>query len=198
MTQSRNAVLKLAKVALPVLGLAVAGTALPWSPDHDATAVAKGGGGGGSGGGPGGGNGGGSGNGSGNSGNGPSADKAEPGSRGNPGQARGQENGARPEASEKADKAGAAAALGALNAAHASPTARAHAAPNSRVGQIAVYEMAMQDALAMKDPAAQAAAIVEARSLLADAANKPVTDAVVARVDSLLGLDTTPAPSSTK
>jgi hypothetical protein len=89
------------------------------------------------------------------------------------------------------DKAGAKASLGALNAAHASPTARANASPNSRVGQIAAYERAMQSALAIQDPAKRASAITEARALLDDAANKPVTPAVVERVDALLGLDTT-------
>jgi len=90
------------------------------------------------------------------------------------------------------DKAGAAASLGALNAAHASPTARANAAPNSRVGQIAAYERAMQSALAIQDPARRSAAVIEARAMLDDAANKPVTREVVARVDALLGLPPTP------
>ncbi|MBR0673655.1 hypothetical protein GXW76_20955 [Roseomonas soli] len=88
-----------------------------------------------------------------------------------------------------------ASALGALNAAHASPTARANAAPNSRVGQIASYERAMVQALSIQDPIARDVAIARARSNeLAAAANRPVSRDVVTRVDSLLGLPPTPYP----
>jgi uncharacterized membrane protein YebE (DUF533 family) len=80
------------------------------------------------------------------------------------------------------------AGLGALNAAHASPTARAHAAPNSRVGQIASYERAMRSARAIQDPVRRATAIAEARTQLAQAGNKPLSPSVIARVDQLLGL----------
>ncbi|MBL8696817.1 MAG: hypothetical protein JNK67_00505 [Alphaproteobacteria bacterium] len=95
------------------------------------------------------------------------------------------------------DRRSISAALGALNAAHASPTARANAAPNSRVGRIAAYEDAMHVALAMPEAtpaqrAAKADAIAAARAQeLAAAANKPISPAVVARVDSLLGLPPT-------
>ena len=87
-----------------------------------------------------------------------------------------------------------ASALGALNAAHASPTALAHTAPTSRVGQIAAYDRAMLAALAMPtatpaEIAARNAAIAAARqNQLAAAANKGLTPAVVSRVDALLGL----------
>jgi hypothetical protein len=81
-----------------------------------------------------------------------------------------------------------AAALGGLNAAHASPNARENASANSKVGQIAAYEKQMLEAQAIKDPAQRAAAQAEARMTLERAANKPVTDDVVARVNELLGL----------
>lgn len=82
-----------------------------------------------------------------------------------------------------------------MNAAHASPTARANAASNSRVGQIAAYERAMLNALSIQDPTARRAAVASARQRLSAAANKPVTPDVVARVDSLLGLPPTPVRS---
>jgi len=90
-----------------------------------------------------------------------------------------------------------ASQLGALNAAHASPTALAHAAPNSRVGMIASYDSAMTRALAMPSatPAQRAArnsAISQARAQLATASNKPVTASVARAVDRQLGL--APAP----
>jgi hypothetical protein len=89
-----------------------------------------------------------------------------------------------------------ASALGALNAAHASPAALAHAAPGSKVGQIATYDRAMLTALAMPDItpaqiAARNAAIAAARGQLAAASNKSLTPPVVARVDDLLGLPAT-------
>jgi hypothetical protein len=87
-------------------------------------------------------------------------------------------------------------ALGALNAAHASHVAQAHAAAGSRVGQIASYDRAMLAALGMPantpaQIAARNAAIASARSQLATSANKQVTPAVIARVDTLLGLPVT-------
>jgi hypothetical protein len=82
-----------------------------------------------------------------------------------------------------------AGALGSLNAAHASPTARANAAANSRVGQIATYERQFTDAQKIQDPAQRAAALAEARMTLERAANKPVTDDVIAQVNALLGLE---------
>jgi hypothetical protein len=93
-----------------------------------------------------------------------------------------------------AEHRSAASLLGALNAAHASPTARAHAAPESRVGRIAAYESAMRAALSLpaftvEQIAVRDAAIASARSTqLTAAANRSVTPDVVARVDRLLGL----------
>ncbi len=87
-----------------------------------------------------------------------------------------------------------AAALGALNASHASASALSHASSNSRVGRIAAYRTAMLVALAMPkatptEIAARNAAIANARAtLLAKAANKPLTARVVAVVDRRLGL----------
>jgi hypothetical protein len=84
-----------------------------------------------------------------------------------------------------------------LNAAHASPVARANAAPNSQVGLIASYEQAMLAALAMPavtpdEIAAKEQAIASARSQeLAAAANKALSPEVVAQVDALLGLPAT-------
>jgi hypothetical protein len=86
------------------------------------------------------------------------------------------------------------AALGALNAAHASPAALAHASPHSQVGRIAAYRSNMLAALAMpantpQEVMARDTAIAQARaSMLAPAANKSLTPAVVAQVDHLLGL----------
>lgn len=82
-----------------------------------------------------------------------------------------------------------AGALGGLNAAHASPNARENASANSKVGQIAAYEKQMLEAQAIKDPAQRAAAQAEARMTLERAANKPVSDDVVARVNEMLGLE---------
>ena len=90
-----------------------------------------------------------------------------------------------------------ASQLGALNAVHASATARAHAAPGSRVGVIASYERSMIRALAMpiETPAQRAvrsAAIGQARAQLSATANKPVTASVIRTVDR--ELDLVPAP----
>jgi hypothetical protein len=82
----------------------------------------------------------------------------------------------------------AAALLGNLNAAHASPTARANASPNSMVGQIAAYEAQMIQAMTLQDATRRTAAITAAREQLALAANKPLTEDVIARVDGLLGI----------
>ncbi|MBM3548838.1 MAG: hypothetical protein FJX54_17995 [Alphaproteobacteria bacterium] len=90
-------------------------------------------------------------------------------------------------------QAKAAASLGNLNAAHASANARANASPNSMVGQIAAYEAAMKSALAIQDPAQRATAITAARQDLALLANKTLTPAAIARVDSLLGLPASPS-----
>jgi hypothetical protein len=87
-----------------------------------------------------------------------------------------------------------AAALAALNASHASATTRHHASSKSRLGKIAAYDKAMLAALAMPDStptevAVRNAVIANARAtLLATAANKPLTATVVATVDRRLGL----------
>lgn len=86
------------------------------------------------------------------------------------------------------------AVLGALDAAHASPAAQAHAAPHSRVARITAYYRSMLVALAMpattpQQVVARDQSIALARSTeLAPAANKALSPAVVAKVDSLLGL----------
>lgn len=90
-----------------------------------------------------------------------------------------------------------ASQLGALNATHASATARAHAAPGSRVGVIATYERSMirAQAIPAATPAQRAirsAAITQARTQLSATANKPVTASVIRTVDRELGLP--PAP----
>lgn len=93
----------------------------------------------------------------------------------------------------RADARGKAAnELGNLNAAHASANARANAAPNSMVGRIATYETRMNNALAIQDPVARNAAIANARSQLAQSANKSLTPSAVARVDGLLGIQGAP------
>jgi hypothetical protein len=96
----------------------------------------------------------------------------------------------------KASQGAIASAAAALNAAHASPQALANAAPGSRVGQISAYDRAMIAALAMPGTspaqiAARTASIAAARAQLATASTKSLTPAVVARVDSLLGLPST-------
>ena len=82
----------------------------------------------------------------------------------------------------------AADLLGNLNAAHASPNARANAAPNSMVGQIATYEASMRQAMAISDPNRRDAAVIAAREQLALAANKPLTSDVIQQVDAMLGI----------
>ncbi len=97
-------------------------------------------------------------------------------------------------------------ALGNLNAAHASETARSHAAPNSMVGQIAAYEREMQAAIDSYNAAtlgnnttaqqASLAAMAAAVQGLAAVANKDVTDDVVRSVNDLLGIDPVDAGTS--
>lgn len=77
------------------------------------------------------------------------------------------------------DAAVSASSLGRLNAAHASPTARANAAANSTVGQIAAYEQA-----------ALVGDVQAAAESLAMAANKTVDTSVVKAVNELLSLET--------
>ncbi len=55
-----------------------------------------------------------------------------------------------------------ARSLGALNAAHASPTARLHAAPNSRVGLIAAYESVVQEGVSLSTAIGDLSARIEA------------------------------------
>jgi len=86
----------------------------------------------------------------------------------------------------------AANELGNLNAAHTSANARANAAPNSMVGRIAAYETQMLNAMQLQDPTQRNAAITAARSQLAQAANKPLTESTISRVDSLLGIEGAP------
>jgi hypothetical protein len=74
--------------------------------------------------------------------------------------------------------------LGGLNAAHASDTARAHAASNSRVGEIGTYETDMKAALAISNPTQRNAAITRARQKLAQESNKPLTSSAIAQLDS--------------
>ena len=76
--------------------------------------------------------------------------------------------------------------LGGLNAAHASDTARANAASNSRVGEIGTYETDMKAALAISDSTQRNAAITRARQKLAQDSNKPLTSSAIAQLDSEL------------
>ena len=101
----------------------------------------------------------------------PSQAKGGPDHAGGPGNGHGQ----------RSDDAAGAGIRGSLNAAHASATARAHAAPNSQVGKIASYESAIQ-----------AGDIAAAAASLADAANKAIIAPVVHAVNDLLGIDTAP------
>lgn len=71
-----------------------------------------------------------------------------------------------------------ASSLGRLNAAHASDTARAHAAPNSTVGRIAAFGNALE-----------AGDIEAAAEALADAANKSISPDVVSATAGLMGVD---------
>lgn len=86
-----------------------------------------------------------------------------------------------------------AKAAGALNAAHASSAGLAHAAPGSRVGQIATYDRAMLSAISLPvstptEIAAHNAAIAAARAQLATASNKTLTSTVISQIDARLGL----------
>ena len=74
---------------------------------------------------------------------------------------------------------------GKLNAAHASPTARLNAAPNSAVGQIAAYEEAKKAALLSGDEEE----IQAANDLLKELTNKEIDEDTIAALDDLLGID---------
>ncbi len=187
-----------------ILGLAVTVLVLaPVSVDFDdgpltfATAAAKGGGGGG-GGGAGGGNGGGHGGGNGGGhggghggGQGHGASAAAHGDGPGNGRGGGSKGQAQSDGVGKGKGQGSMASkLGSLNAAHASETARANAAPNSRVGQIAAYEQATLAAREAENDEAMIALEEAAAEALAAASNKNNSDdpAVVAAVNGLLGI----------
>ena len=95
--------------------------------------------------------------------------------------------------------------LGCLNAAHASPTARANAAPHSADGRIATYEEAVNETLAAEqafneDPTCQALledyqqAYLDQEEALTAAANKEIDEDVAQAVDEMLGIDTPEEP----
>lgn len=98
--------------------------------------------------------------------------------------------------------------LGRLNAAHASPNAREHAAPNSAVGRIAAYEMAVHQRQEVQleleslveDKSATSQQIEDAHLALEDAvqlevetlseaANKEVNVDVAQAVNEMLGIE---------
>lgn len=171
----RNPLTRSASTFALAMILAAGMTAAPISVSQDlslelADAQAKGGGKGGSNGGNGGGKGGGNGNGKG--GGNKSAAGGETTGHGKSGSAPGH---------NKTKSAKSGGGLGSLSASNASPTARANAAPNSRVGKIAAYEEAL------------AAGNVEAAAeALGSAANKEITPEVVAQVNANLGIEATP------
>lgn len=81
----------------------------------------------------------------------------------------------------KASRHGVSAStLGSLNAAHASPTARANAAPNSAVAAIAAFVGALES-----EELSDRQRIEAAAEALASRANKPITTPVVAEVANL-------------
>ena len=77
-----------------------------------------------------------------------------------------------------------ASSLGSLNAAHASPTARAHAAPHSAVGAIAAFANAVES-----DELSNRQRVEAAAQALASQANKPITTPVVSRVANLANVE---------
>lgn len=155
-------------VAATVLGAVAFTTVPPWLPDAGGVAFARGGGGG-------------------VSGNAGGQGGASAGAPGRNGVAATEAPGLGHAAAQ--DRAALSSALGALNAAHADPRAREGAAPNSWVGRIADHEQAMLTALTCPEGALRDQAIARARAQeLEAAANRPVTSAVLRRVDSLLGL----------
>lgn len=80
----------------------------------------------------------------------------------------------------------APAQLKSLNAAHASATALAHAAPNSTVGRIATYQRERLAALAITNPALQAAAIATAEANLENSFHRTLTAAQIDQINALL------------
>jgi len=84
-------------------------------------------------------------------------------------------------APDRDSKTGRSAAIrGSLNASHASPSALAHAAPNSRVGHVAAYVAAVR-----------AGNLTAAAQALAKASNKSVTTQTVQALNARLGVSTT-------
>lgn len=77
-----------------------------------------------------------------------------------------------------------ASTLGSLNAAHASETARAHAAPNSAVGAIAAFANAVESEELSDEQRIEAAA-----QALASKANKAITAPVVSKVADLANVE---------
>ena len=77
-----------------------------------------------------------------------------------------------------------ASTLGSLNAAHASPTARAHAAPASAVGAIAAFANAVES-----DELSNRQRIEATAQALASKANKPITAPVVSQVANLTNVE---------
>ena len=149
----------------------------------DNVANAKGGNGGGGGGGNGNGNGGGHGGGN-AGGHGGGHGAAGTGGSGK-GHGKGIGHGQAHSGNGHASKHGVSAStLGSLNAAHASSTARAHAAPNSAVGAIAIFVNA-----AGSDELSDEQRVEAAAQALASRANKPITEPVVSQVADLADVE---------
>lgn len=77
-----------------------------------------------------------------------------------------------------------ASTLGSLNSAHATPTARAHAAPTSAVGAISAFVNAVES-----DELSNRHRIEAAAQALASKANKPITTPVVSQVANLANVE---------
>ena len=91
---------------------------------------------------------------------------------------KGNDRDADAKASDRDSKTGKSGALqGSLNAAHASPTALSHAAPNSRVGQLAAYAAAVK-----------AGNLSAAAQALANASNMSLSSQSVQAVNAKLGI----------
>ena len=157
----------------------------------DNVAVAKGGNGGGGGNGNGNGNSGGHGGGNANGHGGGNSANASGRGGGKSASDRSRDSGqahahtGRDQGHGKASRYGVSAStLGSLNAAHASITARAHAASNSAVGAIAAFANAVESNELSEMERVEAAA-----QALASRANKPVTAPVVSRVGDLANVE---------
>jgi hypothetical protein len=133
----------------------------------------------------------GNGNGGGN-GNGHAGGNGNGGGNGNAG---GNANGNAANNSHPENHGAVASSLGALNAAHASSTALANAAPNSEVGRIHAYQVALDNYLTdlqnhPLDTDLLDADIAAVGDALGAAANKTVTPSTVDRLNDLLGIST--------